>query len=36
LVLTDVDGVLDKNGKVIDKISNLDNVFFWEKENDVT
>ena len=36
LVLTDVDGVLDKNCKVIAKISNLDNVFFWEKENDVT
>ena len=38
LILTDVDGVYDKNWNVIDKITkdNFKNIIFWEKENDVT
>jgi len=38
LILTDVDGVFDKNWNVINEITkyNFDKINFWKKENDVT
>ena len=38
LILTDVDGVFDKNWNIISKITkgNFSKIDFWKKENDVT